>query len=124
MLELRLAEGEEELAAACVLAASRVPAAAAELAELERLHIDAAAALRLAARQVTRAPAWPRVWSRLRAAVWKSPTDALEWLRDRELALARRYMALRPEEARAAWHRYMLVEHLLALWEFGELASV
>ena len=143
----RLAEAEEELAAACSLAAARVPEAEEPLAELEARHVEAAAELRVQAARRGQDPrsaarrlqtAWARAWSRLRVgtATWATASGALEWLRDRELRLARRYAALLSAEnldvevrervrasVAAAWQRTIAVERLVALQEFGELAS-
>ena len=124
MLLERLAEAEEELAAACALVAARVPEAADQLDEVQRLHVEAAAFLRVAAvhSQRRRLPAaWMRVWGRLRTAGLDDSAGALEWLRDRELQLARRYTECLHGAAPGAWQRYMRVEHLLAMYEFGEL---
>ena len=116
MTRQRLADWEEELAAACVFLSQRLPEAADALDELGRQHLQAAARLRTAP-----PPRWRLAIAQLRAAAW--PTAAgLEWLRQAELELARRYTSLHDLGAADAWQRYLRAEHLAALAEFGELS--
>jgi hypothetical protein len=135
----RLAAAEETAAAICTAIAAQLGEPNGPLADLAVRHIAAAAQLRgEEAQERALSLRWSLMWARLQAAAWVDRELALGWLRDRELALARRYLGLGrleelDEERRAslrrellpeAWARVMLVEGLLAACEWEEVAPL
>jgi hypothetical protein len=116
-LGIDLADREADLAAACAFLAARAPEQVDLLAELEAAHVSAAAALGALGPRP-----WRQALQRLRSIALGE--GALEWLRDQELQLARRYTELGHPGAPGAWQRYLAAERLLLLYEFGELLAM